>query len=108
MVLIVGRKVGNKLIVEGEELHGHQDHLLSRLGTELEKTLNECAESGQTVVVEMPDKRLLTIQPAFDPQTDDNLMDELLASTKRLSADPRNPKPARKPFVASNLGPTNG
>jgi hypothetical protein len=25
-VLIVGRKVGNKLIVEGEEFHGHQDH----------------------------------------------------------------------------------
>jgi mRNA-degrading endonuclease RelE of RelBE toxin-antitoxin system len=26
VVLIVGRKVGNKLIVEGEEFHGHQDH----------------------------------------------------------------------------------
>jgi mRNA-degrading endonuclease RelE of RelBE toxin-antitoxin system len=25
VVLIVGRKVGNKLIVEGEEFHGHQD-----------------------------------------------------------------------------------
>jgi mRNA-degrading endonuclease RelE of RelBE toxin-antitoxin system len=25
-LLIVGRKVGNKLIVEGEEFHGHQDH----------------------------------------------------------------------------------
>jgi hypothetical protein len=24
--LIVGRKVGNKLIVEGEEFHGHQNH----------------------------------------------------------------------------------
>ena len=24
-ILIVGRKVGNKLIVEGEEFHGHQD-----------------------------------------------------------------------------------
>src|SRR5712692_5507290 len=27
VVLVVGRKVGNKLIVEGEEVHGHQDHL---------------------------------------------------------------------------------
>lgn len=27
VVLIVGRKDGNKLIVEGEEFHGHQDHL---------------------------------------------------------------------------------
>src|ERR1700693_1699383 len=27
IILIVGRKVGNKLIVEGEEFHGHQDDL---------------------------------------------------------------------------------
>jgi mRNA-degrading endonuclease RelE of RelBE toxin-antitoxin system len=26
VLLIVGRKVGNRLIVEGEEFHGHQDH----------------------------------------------------------------------------------
>jgi mRNA-degrading endonuclease RelE of RelBE toxin-antitoxin system len=26
VLLIVGRKVGNKLIVEGEEFYGHQDH----------------------------------------------------------------------------------
>ena len=26
VILIVGRKVGNKLIVEGEEFHAHQDH----------------------------------------------------------------------------------
>jgi len=26
VVLLVGRKVGNKLIVEGEEFYGHQDH----------------------------------------------------------------------------------
>lgn len=26
IILIVGRKVGNKLIVEGEEFHGHQNH----------------------------------------------------------------------------------
>ena len=26
IILIVGRKVGNKLIVEGEEFYGHQDH----------------------------------------------------------------------------------
>ena len=25
ILLVVGRKVGNKLIVEGEEFHGHQD-----------------------------------------------------------------------------------
>ena len=26
VILVVGRKVGNKLIVEGEEFHGHQNH----------------------------------------------------------------------------------
>src|SRR5262245_43258132 len=26
VILIVGRKAGNKLLVEGEEFHGHQDH----------------------------------------------------------------------------------
>jgi mRNA-degrading endonuclease RelE of RelBE toxin-antitoxin system len=26
VILLVGRKVGNKLIVEGEEFHGHQDN----------------------------------------------------------------------------------
>jgi mRNA-degrading endonuclease RelE of RelBE toxin-antitoxin system len=26
VILLVGRKVGNKLIVEGEEFYGHQDH----------------------------------------------------------------------------------
>jgi hypothetical protein len=26
VILIIGRKVGNKLIVEGEEFPGHQDH----------------------------------------------------------------------------------
>jgi mRNA interferase RelE/StbE len=26
ILLVVGRKVGNKLIVGGEEFHGHQDH----------------------------------------------------------------------------------
>src|SRR5438132_10837227 len=26
VILVVGQKIGNKLIVEGEEYHGHQDH----------------------------------------------------------------------------------
>ena len=58
---------------------------LSRLETELKKTLNECAESGETVVVEMPDQRLLAIQ-SLDPQEDDALMDELLADNPQFQA----------------------
>jgi mRNA-degrading endonuclease RelE of RelBE toxin-antitoxin system len=34
VVLIVGRKVGNTLIVEGEEFHGHQDHPAKPSGNE--------------------------------------------------------------------------
>jgi hypothetical protein len=56
---------------------------LSRLKTDLEQTLNECADSGETVVVEMPDHRLLAIQ-ALEPDADDALMDELLASNPQF------------------------
>jgi mRNA-degrading endonuclease RelE of RelBE toxin-antitoxin system len=34
VTLIVGRKVGNKLIVEGEEFHGHQDNPTESSGDE--------------------------------------------------------------------------
>jgi mRNA-degrading endonuclease RelE of RelBE toxin-antitoxin system len=37
VLLIVGRKVGNKLIVEGEEFHGHQDDSTELSGSGPEK-----------------------------------------------------------------------
>jgi hypothetical protein len=52
---------------------------LSRLETNLQATLVECANSGQIVVVTLPDKRLVTIQ-ALDPAEDDSLVDDLLQS----------------------------
>lgn len=73
---------------------------LSRLETDLQKTLNECAESGETVVVEMPDQRLFAIQ-SLDPQEDDSLIDELLASNTKFQALVTKSKAsARKPFAA--------
>ena len=81
---------------------------LSRLETDLKQTLNECAESGETVVVEMPDQRLLTIQP-LDPPEDDALMDELLASNSKFQALVAKSKASsRKPFAIGKLGLTNG
>jgi hypothetical protein len=81
---------------------------LSRLETDLKKTLNECVESGQMVVVEMPDQRLLAIQP-LDPQEDDSLMDELLASNAKfqelVAKSKRSP---RKPFLPGHQGLTDG
>ena len=75
---------------------------LSRLETDLKQTLNECADSGETVVVEMPDQRLLAIQ-SLDPQADDTLMDELLAANPGFQALVAKSKSSpRKPFAAGN------
>jgi hypothetical protein len=81
---------------------------LCHLETDLKKTLNECVESGQTLVVEMPDQRLLAIQP-LDPQQDDNLMDELLAANPKLQALVAKSKASpRKPFSLGERELTNG
>lgn len=77
---------------------------LSRLETELKKTLNECADSGQTVVVVMPDQRLLAIQ-RLDPEEDDTLMDELLATDPRFQAlVAKSKRSPRKPFAIGDRG----
>jgi len=79
---------------------------LSRLETDLKNTLNECADSGQTIVVEMPDQRLLAIQP-LDPQEDDTLMDELLAANPRFQElVARSKRSSRKPFFSGEQGLT--
>jgi hypothetical protein len=71
---------------------------LSRLETDLTKTLNECADSGEMVVVQMPDQRLLAIQ-ALDSQEDDSLIDELLTSNPKFQELVKKSKNGpRKPF----------
>lgn len=71
---------------------------LSRLETDLAKTLNECADSGETMVIEMPDRRLLAIQP-LEPREVDALTDELLASNPEFQALVAKSKASpRKPF----------
>jgi hypothetical protein len=81
---------------------------LSRLETDLKKTLTECAASGETVVVEMPDKRLLAIQ-SLDPREDDSLVDELLASNPKFQALVAKSKASpRKPFTVGDGKVTGG
>ncbi len=81
---------------------------LSRLEADLKQTLSECAESGQTVVVEMPDQSLLAIQ-LLDPQGDDTLIDELLESNPEFQALVAQSKASpRKPFSVGDQGPANG
>jgi len=58
---------------------------LSRLEANLTKTPSDCASSGETLIVEMPDQRLLAIQ-ALEPNEDDALMDELLATNPQFQA----------------------
>jgi hypothetical protein len=71
---------------------------LSRLETDLRKTLDQCAKSGETVVVELPDQRLLAIQP-LEPQEDDSLIDELIQANPKFQALVAKSRASpRKPF----------
>jgi hypothetical protein len=71
---------------------------LSRLEANLRETLRECADSGQAVVVELPDQRLVAIQ-ALEPSDDDSLIDNLLQSNAAFQALVAKSKAgARKPF----------
>ena len=74
---------------------------LSRLEANLRATLDECANSGRPLVVELPDQRLLAIQ-ALEPPEDDDLTDELLQSNAafqqlvaKSAASKRKPFPRR-------------
>jgi len=74
---------------------------LSRLEANVRKTLNECADSGSTFVVQLPDQRLVTIQP-LDPTEDDELVNELLESNAAFRALVAKSKASRrKPYPLS-------
>jgi hypothetical protein len=72
---------------------------LSDLEADLTQTLTDCAKSGDTLVVELPDHRLLAIR-SLEPDEDDSLVDELLATNAafqelvaKSKAGPRQPFP---------------
>jgi hypothetical protein len=72
---------------------------LSRLRANLKATLNECADSGNAVVVELPDHRLVAIQ-ALDASPQDSLVDELLQTNVAFQALVAKSKASpRKPFA---------
>ena len=74
---------------------------LSRLEADPKGTLSQCADSGQAIVVELPDQRLLAIQP-LDSAQDDSLVDELLQSNAGFqSLVAKSKASARKPFPSS-------
>jgi len=71
---------------------------LTRLETDLRKTLDECADSGETFVVELPNDRLVAIH-SLEPDDEDSLVDDLLASNSDFQAlVTKSRAGARKPF----------
>jgi len=78
---------------------------LSHLETNLTRTLTECSESGETVVVELPEGRLLAIHSLDPREDDDDLIDELLATNPRFKALLQKSKArARKSFPVDTNG----
>jgi hypothetical protein len=72
---------------------------LSRLETNLQETLRECVDAGRAFVIELPDHRLVALQP-LEPSEDDSLTDDLLASNPAFQALVAKSKPSpRKPFT---------
>lgn len=53
---------------------------LSQLEANPQATLSACADSGATVVIELPDHRLVALQPLDPADGEDSLVDELLKS----------------------------
>jgi len=68
---------------------------LSRLETELQATLNECADTGVTVIVELQGQRHVSIQ-SLEPDEDDDLVNRLIET---------NPK-FRELLAKAKAGPT--
>ena len=76
---------------------------LSRLKANLKATLDKCADSGQAVVVEMPDHRLIAIQ-ALDSASTDSLVDDLLQYNPAFQALVAKSKASpRKAFAPRSL-----
>jgi hypothetical protein len=75
---------------------------LKELTTNTEAVLMDCYETGQSLLVELPDQRRLTISP-YDE--DDDLVDRLLetnAEFRELAA--KSFASGRKPFIPRTLG----
>jgi hypothetical protein len=72
---------------------------LSSLEADPSATFRDCADSGQPVLVELPDHRLVALQPVSD-EADDSLIDQLLTSNPAFQALVNKSKAGtRKSFV---------
>ena len=78
---------------------------LSQLQTDTPSLLAKCCDSGQPVVVELPDHRFVAIHPLDADDEDDGLVSNLIdnnpdfrALIEKSGASPR------KPFVPRDVG----
>ena len=70
----------------------------SSLEADLRATLNRCADSGQPLVVELPDHRLIALQPV--DAAEGTLVDDLLANNAAFQSLVAKSKASpRQPFV---------
>ncbi len=75
---------------------------LSQLETDAPGLLSECCDSGQPVVVELPDHRLVAIAPLDTDDEDDSLVSDLIETNAAFRALlERSRAAARKPFRAT-------
>ncbi|MCE2728209.1 MAG: hypothetical protein LW698_15810 [Planctomycetaceae bacterium] len=73
---------------------------LSRLQSEASGVLARCCDSGRPVVVELPDHRLVAIQPLDADDESDSLVSELLETSEQFRALVKKSKDSpRRPFV---------
>ena len=78
---------------------------LSQLVENPGQTLVECADSGESLVIELPDRRLVAIR-LLESDPDDSLVDELLASNEGFrSLIARSKAGPRKAFTPRSLTP---
>jgi hypothetical protein len=72
---------------------------LSRLEANLRQTLSECADSGDAIVVQLPDDRLVAIQ-SLKGDEDDSLVEDLLQSNPEFQELVKKSRDSeRKPFI---------
>lgn len=77
---------------------------LSRLEEDPRRTLSECLDSGEALVVELPDHRLVSIR-GLEPDEDDDLVDRLIASNPAFRALVQGSKASpRRPFPTPGEG----
>ena len=73
---------------------------LSQLQTDPRAILSKCCDSGQPVVVELPDQRLVAIQSLEPTDANDTLVSDLLESNPSFRALIEKSKASpRKPLV---------